>query len=79
MEKMLHIHAANTEPARIQTDKLAYTYADAAPATGVSVRTFERLVSTGALPASYAAGRKPVILADTLYAFLKAGEVVKNV
>ena len=55
MEKMLHIHAANTEPARIQTDKLAYTYAEAEAATGVSVRTFERLVSTGALPASYAA------------------------
>lgn len=78
MGKMLHIRAAETEPARIQTNKLAYTYTEAEAATGLSVRTLERLISTGQLAASYAAGRKPVILVDTLYTFLKAGEVVKN-
>jgi len=58
--------------------KLAYTYPEASAATGISRRKIEELVSLGKLPVSYAAGTRPVILADSLYHFLKGGEVVKN-
>ena len=58
--------------------KLSMTYEEAEQSCGISVRTLQELVSRGKLPVSYAGGRRPVILTETLHQFLKEGEILKN-
>ena len=72
-----HIKAVSEMPPAPEI-KISYTYEQAAAATGLSVRKWEQLVSKGKIAASYSAGRRPVLLADTIYKFLKDGEVLKN-
>lgn len=51
--------------------KLAFTFEEAAEATGYSVRTLKRQVADGNLTARYA-NTKPVILASELNEWLQA-------
>lgn len=52
------------------SQKLAYTYQEAANSVGVSVRTLQRLVERGDLAVKYI-GSKPVIRASELDAWLE--------
>lgn len=52
------------------TQKLAYTYQEAASSVGVSVRTLQRLVERGEIAVKYI-GSKPVIRATELDAWLE--------
>ena len=55
----------------MEKKKLAYTYEEAAEATGVSARSLRRYVERGELAAKYIA-TKPVILASELEAWLES-------
>jgi len=52
-------------------DRIAFTLAEAAIASGVSTRTLQRAIADYSLPARYPTAR-PVILAEDLRAWLSA-------